>query len=142
MVLWDAPPAVPIPTVAGIEQLLRDAGLGSAVAVYGGPAIPDDPGPMLVVAFRPGLGFTVDGLFDALTFQVRTVGPQGDYDAAQTLAWQVDRALTAHRDEPLYVGDAFATRIGRGGGPAADRTDDAWRTHFVCTYSAEIETPG
>lgn len=142
MALWDSPTILPVPSVAGIEQLLRAAGLGTDVAVYAGPQIPDDPGPMLVITFRPGPGFTVTGLFDQLTFQVRTIGPQGDYAAAELLAWQVDRALTARRDGPTHIGDAYATEITRNGGPGADREDDAWRTHFVCTYAAEVETPG
>lgn len=145
--LWD-PSADPVLylRVSDLEQLLRDGGLGLGVAVYPGTAglpLPQDPGPMLVITLLPGFGQNAEGVIEHQTFQVRTIGPQGDYDAARELAVRVDKVLYPIAGHgPLTLNGLHVLEISRDGGPQHILRDDANRHHFVCTYAIQIEAYG
>ena len=145
--LWEGSPIVGGLTADALGAFLHDMGLAAAVPVYDGPDLPDDPGAMLVITMLPGAGFLMEQALDAPAFQVRTVGPQGNPEAASALAKAVDGAFTAEV-WPRTLMDPETGESRRvvivhrsGGGPAQDRVDNAQRTHWVCTYVAEIAVP-
>lgn len=118
---------------------LRGQGMTAEVAVYPGPDVPSDPRACLVVTWLPGPGFSLEQMLDTPAFQVRTIGPQGNPDDARVLATMIDRAFTGP-NWPGIVGGRYVVEIRRAGGaPALDRVDDADRTHYVCTYLADVE---
>lgn len=127
-------------TTLMLESWLRDRGLGPSVAVIDGPAIPSDPGSMVVVTWLAGAGFSLEQMLDTPGFQLRVIGPQGNRAAARELADRIDTELV-HRDRwPGFMGARYVVTVTRSGGkPAHDRTDAAGRAHYVCTYLAETE---
>lgn len=143
--LWTPPdgsePFKPHLTTAGVEAFLRERGLGPRVAVVDGPEIPPDPGTLLVVTWLPGAGLSLEGMLSTPGFQVRTIGPQGNRQAARELAERVDAELVLRDAWPAYVGGRYVVEVRRAGGePAHDRMDAAGRAHYVCTYLADAET--
>lgn len=145
--LWEGSPIVGGLTAGALGDFLHGMGLAAAVPVYDGPDIPDDPGTMLVVTMLPGAGFLMEQALDAPAFQVRTIGPQANADAARALAEAVDGAFTAAvwprtLTDPVTSSTRHVVTVHRSGGrPAQDRVDNAQRTHWVCTYVAEIAVP-
>lgn len=146
--IWDvSAPTIHYLRIEDLETFLRDQGMGAAVAVFpGGPGLqlPDgDAGPMLVISFLPGFGVDDSGAVEHAQFQVRTVGPQNDHDAAQDLAVRVDRVLAPQTGHgPLQLNTLHVVEIARVGGPQLVLRDDAGRYHYVCTYSYQIEAYG
>lgn len=137
--LWDAT-AEPRLTHVHLAAFWRDRGMTDAVRVYEGPDLPMDPGACIVVTWLPGPGFSLEQLLDTPAFQVRTIGPQNNPDEARRLAENVDRAFTAVNTWPAILRETYVVEIRRAGGnPALDRLDDAGRTHYVCTYLADVE---
>lgn len=135
-----APPWKPPLDTPGLGAWLHVRGLGPAVAVLDGPDIPNDAGTMLVVTWLPGAGISLEGVLVSPGFQIRTVGPQGNPAAARELAERVDAELVLRDNWPSLVGDRYVVVVGRAGGePAVDRLDQAGRTHYVCTYIADVE---
>lgn len=109
------------------------------VMFYPGPKLPNDPGRFVMLTMYGGAGDTNDGIFSNPSVQARCVGEQGDYDDAETLAAWVDTQLT--RAWPNDLGGARVVRIQRPGAPPSTLlVDDADRTHFVCSYTVEIES--
>lgn len=142
--LWEPPVGdvwLPALRTEGLEGWLRDKGLGARVAVIDGPDIPTDPGALLVITWLPGAGVSTEGMLTSPGFQVRTIGPQGNRDAARELAERVDRELVLTVDAwPAFVGGRYVISVRRAGGePAQDRKDAANRAHYVCTYVADVE---
>jgi hypothetical protein len=136
--LWTDATATGI-TAAQLEAFLRDHGMTTAVRVYEGPDLPNDPGACLVVTWLTGPGFSLEQLLDTPAFQVRTIGPQGNPFDAGVLANEVDKAFTNH-SWPAILGGKYVVEIRRAGGrPSNDRVDNAGRTHYVCTYLADVE---
>lgn len=126
-------------THVGLEQLWRMAGLAPDVAVYEGPEIPRDPGACVVVSWMPGPGYSLEQMIDTVAFQARYIGPPGNPDDARILAAMADKAITRHR-WPAVLAETYVVEIRRAGGkPALDRRDNADRTHYVCTYLADVE---
>jgi len=127
-------------THVALEALWRAAGLHPKVAVYEGPDLPNDPGACIVVSWMPGPGYSLEQMLDTPAFQVRTLGPQNAPDQARILASMLDVTLTQRTRWPKVLGDTYVVEIRRAGGkPALDRTDSAGRTHYVCTYLADVE---
>lgn len=125
----------------GLESWLRSKGLGAAVAVIDGPDIPPDPGTVLVVTWLQGAGLSTEGMLSSPGFQIRTIGPQGNRDAARELAERVDYELVLRFNAwPALIGGRYVVIVRRAGGePAQDRFDAAGRAHYVCTYVADVE---
>jgi hypothetical protein len=110
------------------------------VAVVEGPEIPADPGSIIVVSWLPGAGFSLENMLDTPGFQLRTIGPQGNHDAARELAERLDTELVGRDLWPGFIGGRYVVTVRRAGGrPALDRTDAASRAHYVCTYLADVE---
>lgn len=127
-------------TTPALEAWMRDRGLGDAVAVITGPAIPTDPGAVIVVSWLPGAGFSLENMLDTPGFQLRTIGPQGNPEAARELAERIDTELVGRDLWPGFVGGRYVVEVRRAGGkPSHDRTDTANRAHYVCTYLADVE---
>ena len=142
--LWASPPDsdpwLPPLNTAGLESFLRERGLGSAVSVVDGPEISNDPGAQLVVTWLPGAGLQLEGMLSTPGFQVRTIGPQGNREAARELAERVDAELVLRDRWPAFIGGRYVVTVRRAGGePAHDRNDTAGRAHYVCTYLADVE---
>lgn len=118
---------------------LAPAGIYEKVHIYPGPNLPDDPGRFVVLTRYGGAGLEVDGVLDARGWQVRVASKQNDYDSGEVLADWIDDFFTALPSGK--VGDLWVTGIQRvGGAPSALMTDDADRTHFVCSYMASVES--
>ena len=127
-------------TTPMLELWMRNRGLGPAVAVVDGPEIPSDPGAMVVVSWLAGAGFSLENMLDTPGFQLRTIGPQGNPAAARELAERLDTELVGRDAWPGFIAHRYVVTIRRAGGrPAHDRTDDAHRAHYVCTYLPDVE---
>ena len=130
----------PLLTTAALDVWLRERGLGDAVAVINGPDPGPDPGAQVVVTWLPGAGFSLEQMIDTPGFQLRTIGPQGNHDAARELAERIDLELVARDRWPGFIGGRYVVGVTRSGGrPEHDRTDAANRAHYVCTYLADVE---
>lgn len=142
--LW-APPEVDrwrfALTTLDVEVWARSVGLGAGVAVVDGPEIPaNDPGPMVVVSWLAGAGFSFEQALDTPGFQLRTIGPQGNPLAAREVAERLDAELVGRDRWPGLMASRWVVSVRRAGGrPAHDRTDTARRAHYVCTYLADVE---
>lgn len=120
-----------------IEQVIATQGL-NRVNVYPGPDIPDYPGMNVVLSRYGGPGLELEGLYDQRAWQVRVIGDQGEYDAAEDLADNIDIALIGHL--PGNIGPDRVLSIQRvGGSPSVLMYDDAERVHFVCSYVGSVQ---
>lgn len=130
--------------MADVEKQLADGGIDAYFEPGPQGWWPDIPGRLIVASMTPGPGQGVDGTTDMTGLTLRVVGPQGDYVAAEDLAWAADR--TIRRDESGPWGYRRVQSVRRnGGGPSLDQFDPhSGRTHFVTTYvvHAAAEVPG
>jgi hypothetical protein len=109
------------------------------VHIYPGPNLPDDPGRFIMLTRYGGRDFDVDGLIDNPSWQVRVASKQNDYDSGEVLADWIDAKFSSFHSQK--VGDLWVVEIQRvGGAPSALMLDDADRTHFVCSYTASVES--
>ena len=119
-------------------RLVLDAAALQDVAIYPGPDLPDIPGKFVVLTRYGGPGLEMEGVFDARSWQVRSVGNQLDYESSETIADAIDIAFLSHFSRK--IGDIWVPSIQRvGGAPAPLPVDDADRTHFVCSYVVSVE---
>lgn len=82
-----------------------------------------------------GVGLTTEGILDRPFIAVRVIGPQQDYDAAESLANLVD--IIFLRAAMTSAGDSKLLYLDRSGGkPALLTKDSALRYHFTCSYVA------
>lgn len=122
--------------------------------VAGGFEFVMDPGPatdenlqkvnndaIVFLTVGAGAGLHLDNLFDRPFITVEVVGPQNDYDGAESLALALDLALLAF-EVPFSWGVAndasrslSVTRT--GGRPTLGVKDTADRYHFTCSYITE-----
>lgn len=123
---------------AFVRQILDEANY-SDVAVYPGPDLPDVPGAYVLLTSYGGPGLELgEGVLDGRSWQVRTVGEQMDYESAEGIANAIDIAFISRFSSDMD--GAWVASIGRvGGAPNPLMTDDADRTHFVCSYVASVE---
>lgn len=122
------------------REILDAAGYPKA-GIYPGPELPTQEANSYVVLTRyggPGLDGG-EGALDGFSWQVRTVGKQGSYEEAEGIADAVDIAWISHMSGP--IGGLHVVEIARvGGPPSVLMTDNAERTHFVCSYNASVES--
>lgn len=107
-------------------------------SIHPGPELPDEPDGSVVCTRYGGSGTEVDGAMDGKSWQFRVIGMQNDYESAEGVADAIDIAALSWFSADM--GGVWVTSIERvGGAPAALMTDDAERTHFVCSYTASVE---
>lgn len=107
--------------------------------VHPGPRDPREPGAYILLTSYAGPGLNTDDLFDGQGWQIKVVGEQYDYDAAEAVAFEVDRYL--RRLYSGWYGGQWVTHFQRvGGQPSVLLVDDADRTHFVCSYVVDVES--
>ena len=113
---------------------LFDPGPGSDLVVQ--DLTPDT---MIIITLTPGAGLDSEELFDRAGIQVRTIGPQEDYDTAEKLAQAVDKALIAIDHSQQINGKRTLSVTRAGGAPALMPIDNGDRYHFTCNYIWEVQ---
>lgn len=125
------------------KQMLQDR-IDSYLVVTSGPELPPSmPNRCVVMTLTGGPGtLTEEGAFEQISFQVRCIGEQNDYDSAEGLAFAVDRLFRAVPTQTIPVADADPVRllslVRSGPPPSALMVDDADRHHFVASYIATV----
>lgn len=103
--------------------------------IHPGPYDPDQPGEFIICTGYGGPGEDVEGVIDNVSWQIRVVGPQNDYDTSEDLAIQIDKFFLSWQSDYMFEGGPWLAGIQRSGGaPAPLVRDDADRTHFICNY--------
>jgi len=104
-----------------------------------GPDLPDVPGRFTVLTRYGGPGEELEGVMDAISWQVRVAGLQDKYEDAESIADAYDVALLNIKssDNPGGVKVAGVQRV--GGAPNPLLKDDADRTQFICSYIIHTE---
>lgn len=108
--------------------------------------IPDMPNRIIAVTLVSGAGFSMDGLFDAVGFQVTCRGAENNYPDAEAIAQEVDDILMGKHPDVKSVSflmdDVYVDQIGRtGGGPIQlPYADDQSRFTLTCNYYAQVAT--
>lgn len=98
------------------------------------------PGSTLFVTVGNGVGLDVQQLFDRPFITVRAIGPQRDYEGAETLAYDVDQLMLAIGSNAT-IGTAKVLYITRtGGAPTLIDYDAGDRHHFQTIYITEAQT--
>lgn len=123
---------------AAVRVILDAAGYLD-VDIYPGPELPDIPGKYVVLTRYGGPGIELEGVLDAVSWQVRSVGWQmEDDESAEGIADAIDIAFLSHYSR--QVGSVWVAGIQRvGGAPSSLMKDEADRTHFVCSYIVSVE---
>lgn len=117
----------------GLDVKYRD------LTIEFGPQLPQVPDQFVLITPYGGSGSDVDGLMDLPSFQIRVVGKQEDYDSAEDLAQDIDTIFVQWFSKK--VGPTWVTSIVRVGGPPSPlEVDDSDRHHFVCSYTATVES--
>ena len=134
-----------------VKTFVNDGLVGLGYGTAGHPAMPAfDPGPpaltqaqkvspnaIVILTLGNGLGLTTEALLDRPFITVRVAGPQGDYDGAETLAYDIDGLMLAVQSG--MVGTARALYITRNAPPQLIDLDDSNRYHFQTTYITETK---
>lgn len=123
--------------LAPVEALIKEA--QPSLLVTPGPELPPSmPGKCAVLTLTGGPGtVTEEGLFTAVSFQVRAIGEQNDPDSAEQLAWDLDLLLRAVPTVTL-AGARIMSIVRSGSPPSPLMVDDADRHHFVTSYIATV----
>jgi hypothetical protein len=104
------------------------------------PTVQDlSPNMMVIITLTPGAGLDMEEVFDRPGFQIRSIGPQQDYGAAEKLAQDIDRALVALDQSQSINGKWTLSVVRSGGSPALLLSDDGDRYHFTCNYIWEVQ---
>lgn len=121
------------------EPVLVAAGF-SDVPIYPGPELPDIPNHHVIWTPYGGTGLEGgEGILDGRSWQARCVGNQSNYTDAESIANAIDIAMISHYSR--NVGGLWVSQIRRvGGAPNPLMTDEANRTHFVCSYIVSVKT--
>lgn len=100
-------------------------------------------GRVICVRMSGGPGYTMEGVQDNITFTLEVRGADRNYDDAEFIAWDADRAILMYGRQPHEFGDGeYQYFIGRTGGPPAQLTvaDTAGRYAFTSNYYATVAT--
>lgn len=120
-----------------VRAILNEAGL-DATEIHPGPNLPVNPDDVVVATPYGGPGLELEGVLDGRGWQFRCIGKQQDYESAEAIATAIDDAFISHYSSRLA--GKWVPSIQRvGGAPNALVTDDAERTHFVCSYIVSVE---
>lgn len=110
-----------------------DPGPGSDQVV-----IDQNPDEMCIISLTGGPGLDSEQVFDRAGLQIRTVGPQADYEGAETLAFNIDKALVSIDTSQAINGKHTLSIMRAGSGPSLLLIDDGGRYHFTCNYIWEV----
>lgn len=103
--------------------------------------LPDKPDRLVMVTRLPGVGETMDGLFDRPLFSVRVRGPAMAPGTVEADAILLDAAIRSAA-LPAVIGDSWVTSIIRFGGlgPMPGTPDTGQRSEWVASYIATAST--
>jgi hypothetical protein len=128
-----------------LDSYLTSTGRYSTMPVMvPGPATNVDaedyaPEALVIISLWPGQGLVTEGLFDRAGVQLRTIGKQMDYQSAELLAMDCDKAMTSI-EISQHINGKWVVDIWRAGGsPTLVLKDDGDRYHFFCNYIWEVE---
>lgn len=108
--------------------------------------IPSAPNRIIAVTLISGAGFSMDGLFDAVGFQITCRGAENNYPDAEAIAMEVDDILTGKfpgsQSISFWMDDVYVDVMSRtGGGPIQlPYADEISRFTFTCNYYAQVAT--
>lgn len=100
-------------------------------------------GRIIYVRLGSGPGYSMEAMQDNITFTVECRGADRNFDDAELIAWDVDRAILMYGSQPHSFGDGtYQYFIGRTGGPPAELTvsDTSGRYAFTCNYYTTVAT--
>lgn len=98
-----------------------------------------DPDTMVIITVGNGPGLDMEEVFDRVSVQIRTIGPQQDYTGAEQLAQAVDKAMVALDHSQNLNGKRLLSVVRSGGSPSLLPQDDGDRYHFTCNYIWEVQ---
>jgi len=95
---------------------------------------------IVMITIGGGAGLDSEDVFDQPSIQIRSCGNQMDYNTAEQLAQDLDRAMYALGPSTTLPNGKRSLTVSRtGGGPALLLRDDAGRYHFTCSYIWEVQ---
>ena len=100
-------------------------------------------GRIIYVRMSSGPGYSLERIQDNITFTIEIRGADRNYDDAEYIAWDVDRAILQYGGQPHEFGDGtYQYFVGRTGGGPSQLTvaDTSGRYAFTCNYYATIAT--
>lgn len=98
------------------------------------------PGAMVFATVGNGAGHILEQTYDQVFITVRVLGPQHNYDAAERLAYDVDKLFLAINSNGV-IGSTKVLYVTRtGGAPQLIDYDATERYHFQTTYITPAET--
>lgn len=124
--------------LTALIDLLGDWLADPTLVIKPGPNDPDIPSRFIKITPGAGFGLNTEGLFDQIDFTIECAGDQESYDSAESLAHSVDQFFL--RFIRTRVEGAVVQGFTRGGGPSVLLVDDSQRWHFVCTYTADVQS--
>lgn len=99
-----------------------------------GPDDPEIPGRFILATRFGGPGLQVDGVQDAIGYQLKVAGDQHNPGESEDLALYLDAWLIGGISRTIQ--GKWVTSIARVGSPPVPLlVDDADRTHFICNYT-------
>jgi hypothetical protein len=122
----------------GTQQPDVDPSLRTMPRIVHGPysdqVAKQSPGALVVVSVGGGAGLSLEQTYDQKFITVRAVGLPNQYDAAESLAYDLDGLLVGV-SSPAVIGQTRVLYVARtGGAPELIDYDDADRYHFQATY--------
>ena len=100
-------------------------------------------GRIIYVRIGSGPGYALERVQDNIAFTIECRGADRNFDDAEYIAWDVDRAILQYGNQPHTFGDGtYQYFVGRTGGPPAQLTvaDTAGRYAFTCNYYVTVAT--
>lgn len=100
-------------------------------------------GRIIYVRLGGGPGYDMEGAQDNITFTAECRGADRNYDDAEQIAWDLDRAILRYGDQPHDFGDgAYQYFVGRLGGSPSQLlvADTSGRYAFTCNYFVTVAT--
>lgn len=128
-----------------LTQTLTAMGVSPVPMILPGPwssaTVMDEPVDSFIVAqFGNGAGLDTEELFDNPFITIRVAGPQGDFEAAESLAWGIDSALLRINGNAMMGSAKVLFVVRSGGAPGLIDYDSADRYHFQTTYVVKTQT--
>ena len=98
------------------------------------------PGSLVFATVGNGAGLTLEQTYDQVFITIRAIGPQNDYDAAERLAYDIDRLFLAVNSNGMVGGTRVLFVNRTGGAPQLVDLDTSDRYHFQTTYITPATT--